>query len=702
MVGTSVSVGGMPPADRPDSIDRRKLLRGAGALAAAAQFGTLGGCSAAAQGDALESAVAALAGLDPLRPEEFGATGRAGDDQTPAFAALLGEARRRGRAHIELRKGATYALSNPHLFGGMRELLIEGNGATIMNARAMVKLEIFDSNFAPFRSPVPVLPNGIEPLDFGTTQGNGKLDLGMRIRSAARGATTLASFDGTPLPSGPLLVYGWDRLGFDSVPPCPMAFEWVTGQRIPGRPDQVRLAAPLRFDYDAQAPEVAYTNDRSQRYGAVRVFSLRRGEGRYRAFTELDLLALRDVRFAPSARITAPGQELYNGVAGFGGARRILLERVSARRMFVNFAELVRIRGSQVEQDFEIDKILGRVEIESSTIGALIGALGAREVALGPGTVITGGTALAPIDLLEARGARFSGDAMSHRALIGLYAHGSKAVRLESCTFVATAPQADRLVEAPFFEAAVRRFSRGELALSRAEYDRSGIFRNLFPGAALYDSANRKIGRVRRLPWCPDGDLLAGDVHIGIDELVPLAAAFRLRMPVIAGLTLRKAVIEGRYAAQVPAIFGTDPHRLGPSILAVVDGLEIGTTTIQFDSAIAASDRPGHTFLIAFGRSFVPAQLKFEIVKPAGSAAGSIFVGADKDTGGDIDLLRAVRATVGGARLLSATGRTLLAGDGAAEFPAGGLSAIRIIDPTRGLPAAARAHWKLTVQGSFR
>ena len=164
----------MPPADRPDSIDRRKLLRGAGALAAAAQFGVLGGCSAAAQGDALDSAVAALASLAPLRPEDFGATGRAGDDQTRAFAALLGEARRRGRAHIALRKGAIYALSNPHLFGGMRELLIEGQGATIMNARAMVKLETFDSNYAPFRSPVPVLPNGIEPLDFGTTQEIGR------------------------------------------------------------------------------------------------------------------------------------------------------------------------------------------------------------------------------------------------------------------------------------------------------------------------------------------------------------------------------------------------------------------------------------------------------------------------------------------------------------------------------------------------
>ena len=72
-------------------------------------------------------------------------------------------------------------------------------------------------------------------------------------------------------------------------------------------------------------------------YSAVRVFSLSRAEGRFRAFEELDVLALRDVRFVPSPRISAAGQELYNGVAGFGGARMILLERVSARRLFVNF-----------------------------------------------------------------------------------------------------------------------------------------------------------------------------------------------------------------------------------------------------------------------------------------------------------------------------------------------------------------------------
>ena len=684
-------------------LDRRTLIGGAGGLALASQLGLLGGCKAAAQGDALEAAVAALAALSPLHPEDFGATGRAADDQTRAFDALLGGARRSGRARIVLRAGATYALFNPFVFGGLRELLIEGNGATIINARAAaLKIETFDANYAPFRSPVPVLPNGIEPLDFGRLQGSGKLDLGLRICSAAQGSTSMTSLDGTLLPPGRLLVYGWDRYGLDSVPPCPMSFEWATGQRVAGRSDQLRLSAPLRFAYDAQAPETAFSNDRTQRYGAARMISLSRSEGSYRAFAELDVLALRDVRFAPSARIRAPGQEAYNGVAGFGGARMILLERVSARRLFVNFAELVRIRGARVEQDLEIDKLLGRVEIEASAIGSLVGALGAREVVIGAGTVVSGGTALAPIDLLEARGARFSGDASSERALIGFYAHGSKAVRLDGCSFGATKPQADRLIEAPYFEAAVRRVARGELALSRAEYQRSGIFRNLFAGALLYDSANRLIARITRLPWCPNGDLLAGEVHIGIDELVPLATAFRLRVAVVAGLTLRDATIDGAYAANVGAIFGTEPHRTGNSILAGVEGLEIGTRAIRFDSSITAIDQPGHTFLIALGRSFVPTLLRFEIVKAAGIGAAAILVGADDDAGRDLALLRAVRPAVVGERRFSAGTRTLMAGDVPSEFPAGGLSAIRIVDPSRALPSALRARWRLTLEGSFR
>jgi len=687
------------PAPGNGKIDRRTVLSGAGGLALATQ---LGGCrSATAQGDALEAAVAALARLDPLRPEDFGASGRAGDDHTRAFAAMLTEARKRGRARILLRAGATYALFNPFIWGGLRELLVDGSGATLMNARTALKLDTYDANYAPFRSPVPVLPNGVEPLDFGPTQGGGKLDLGVRIRSAARGATVIASLDGTPLAPGRLLVYGWDRYGLDSVPPCPMCLEWVSGTRVAGRPDQLRLSAPLRFAYDSQAPETVFSNDPAQRYGAARVYLLARAKGRFQAFDELDVLALRDVRFAPSPRIRAPGELSYNGVAGFGGARSILLERVTARRLFVNFAELVRMRGVRVEQDLEIDKMLGRVEISDSTIGSLVGAIGAREVSLGAGTVVTGGTSLAPIDRLEARGTRFSGDVQSDRALIGFYVHGSASVQLEDCTFAAANRQADRLVEGQFFEATARRVARGQLALSRAEYQRSGIFRNLFVGATLYDPANRAIARVTRLPWCPGGDLVAGDVHLGIEELASLVSPLRLRVPVLAGLTVRNASIVGAYAANISAVFGTDPRRAGPSILAAVDGLEIGTKSIRFTSDVTAFDRPGHTFLIVLGRSFVATRLRFEIVRAASGASGPILVGADSDAGRDLTVLRAVRSGVVGQRLLSPSARTLLVGDVAGEFPAAGLSAIRVVDPTRALGLAARARWVLTLEGAF-
>ena len=342
------------------------------------------------------------------------------------------------------------------------------------------------------------------------------------------------------------------------------------------------------------------------------------------------------------------------------------------------------------------------MEIDSSTIGSLVGAIGAREVVIGAGTVVSGGTALAPIDLLEARGALFSGDALSNRALIGFYAHGSKAVRLDNCSFSAKQPQADRLIEAPFFEAAARRVGRGEIALSRAEYQRSGIFRNLFVGAQLYDPANRPIARIVRLPWCPDGDLLGGDVHIGIEELIPLAGTIRLRVPVVARLTVREALIRGPYASKVSATFGTDPRRTGGSILASVDGLELGPGSIRFDSTIATLDQPGHTFLLPLGRSFVPTVLKFAIVRNAASTAGPILVGADSDAGRELAMLRAVRPSIAGERRFSAGLRGLLPGDFAGEFPAGGISAIRIVDPTRALPLAARAHWKLTLVGSFR
>ena len=690
-----------PPTARLEGLDRRTVIAGSLAVAAAVPFAALGGCSASAQGDSLEAAVAALARLDPLRPEDFGATGRTGDDQTAALGAMMAEARRRGRARVQFQPRATYAGTNPFIWGGLAELLIEGRGATLVTARAATSMTTFAANFAPFRSPMPILPNGIEPLGVDASQDFAKLDFGMRIRSARRGATMLESLDGSPLPTGRLLVYGWDRMGIDSVPPCPSCFEWVTATVVSGRRNTVRLSTPLGAAYDENAPDVAAPNDPTQRYGAARVMGLDRAQGRFRAFAEMNLLAIRDVVFARSAQIRIAGSETFNGVAGFGGARDVLLENVTAPRLFVTCAERVRMRGVRVAEDLEIDKLLGRVEIEDSTIGSLVGALGAREVHLGAGTKVLRGTWLGPIDSLVAQGAQFGGDAGSPRALIGFYAHGSRAVRLERCMFIADDPQNDRLVEAQFFEAQFRGVVPGELAIARAEFQRSGIFRNLFVGATLFDAANRPVARISRMPWCPDGDVLHGDVRVGVEERVPLPRSSRLRLPVIAGLSIVEPTIAGPFAANVAAVFGTDSSRTGNSILATVDGLEIGAKAIRFDSSVAGFDRPGHTFTIVLGRSFVPTLLRFEIVG-SGASRSPLLIAADDDSGRDVAMLRAVNPQSLGERRVSGNSAALKPGDVAGLFPATGISAIRVIDPTRAGGTTARARWRLVLEGAFR
>ena len=646
---------------------------------------------AAAEADTLEAAVAALAALDPLRPEDFGATGR-GEDQTRALAAMMAEARRRGRARIVLRAGATYAGTNPFVWGGLHELLIEGNGAQLMSARTNSPPGSFDANFAPFQSPTAVLPNGVEPLDFGPLQGAGKADLGIRLRSAAKGARLLASLDGTPLPSGPLIVYCWDRFGLDGMPPSPMCWEWVDATPVQGAPDRLQLRVPLRYAYDAQAPEFAFKSDPSVRYGAVRALPLARRAGRFRELVPLEFLAVRDVRLVGNPRLGRTGTAADAVIAGFGGARRILLERITARNLFVNCAESVTIRGAVVVEDLEIDKLLGTVTLEDCAIGSLVGAIGAREVVVGPGTRVARGTWLAPTESLVARGARFAGDTGSTRALIGFYVHGSRAVTLESCTFEANNPEADRFAEAAFFTAAFRLAAADQLALSRAAYDSSGLFRNLFFGAVLFDPNNRPAARVTRLPWCPGGDLLHGEVRIGIAPLARLGAAPQLRLPVIAGLTIRDPKVVGAYASRISTVFGTSPNRAADSLLAVVDGLELGAQSIRLTSDLTALDQPNHSFYTLLGRSFVPSALRFEVVRPARRAAGAIYLGADTDDGRDVALLRGVD--------LSRTG--IHQADPGAILTGAGILSLRVNDPSRALPVADRARWLLAVEGRFR
>ena len=669
---------------------RRGVLAAAGAATVAP---LLNGCAghAATEPAKLEAAVAALVALEPLRPEDFGATGRGGD-QTRALAAMMAEARRRGRARIVLRAGASYAGTNPFIWGGLRELLIEGNGAQLSSARTTKPPGSFEANFAQFRSPTAMLPNGVELLDFGASQGGGKTDLGIRLRSAAKGATMLASLDGAPLPVGPLLVYGWDRLGFDGMPPSPMCWEWVDADPVAGAPDRVRLRAPLRYGYDEKAPEYAFTSDPGLRYGAARVLPLARRGGAMRELVPLDLLVVRDVRFPLNPRFDAKEDVAFSGIVGFGGARHILLERIVAPNLFVNCAETVTLRGATIAEDFEIDKLLGTVTLEDCTIGKLVGAIGAREVVVGPGTRVARGTWLAPTEALIARGARFAGDVGSTRALIGFYVHGSRAVTLESCTFEASNPEADRFVEAAFFTAAFRLAAADQLALSRAAYDASGVFRNLFVGAVLFDQRNRPAARVTRLPWCPGGDLLRGEVRIGIAQLARLGSAPQLRLPVIAGLTIRDPKVEGPHAARITTVFGTSPNRTADSLLAVVDGLELGARSIRLTSDITALDQPNHSFYTLPGRSFVPSALRFEVVRPARRATGVIFVGADTDDGRDVSLLRGVDLSRTGVQQADLGG--ILAG--------AGILSLRVNDPSRALPAADRARWLLAVEGRFR
>ena len=669
---------------------RRGVLAVAGAATVAP---LLNGCAghAATERDGTEAAIAALAALEPLRPEDFGATGR-GEDQTRALAAMMAEARRRGRARIVLRAGATYAGTNPFVWGGLRELLIEGHGAALTSARNTKPPGSFDANFAPFQSPTAVLPNGVDPLDFGPLQGAGKADLGIRLRSASKGATVLSSLDGAPLPPGPYIVYGWDRLFLDGMPPSPICWEWVDADPVAGAPDRVRLRAPLRYAYDAQAPEFAFKNDPTLRYGAVRALPLARRTGRFRELVPLDLLVVRDVRFPANPRFSAKEDVAFAGIVGFGGARRIVLERIAARNMFVNCAETVAIRGAVVTDDLEIDKLLGTVTLEDCTIGKLVGAIGAREVVLGPGTRVVGGTWLAPTERLVARGARFAGDNGSTRALIGFYVHGSRAVTLESCTFEANNPEADRFAEAAFFTAAFRLAAADQLALSRAAYDSSGLFRNLFVGAVLFDPNNRPAARVTRLPWCPGGDLLHGEVRIGIAPLARLGPAPQLRLPVIAGLTIRDPKVEGAYASRISTVFGTSPNRAADSLLAVVDGLELGAQSIRLTSDLTALDQPNHSFYTLLGRSFVPSALRFEVVRPARRAAGAIYLGADTDDGRDVALLRGVD--------LSRTG--IHQANPGAILTGAGILSLRVNDPSRALPAADRARWLLAVEGRFR
>lgn len=652
--------------------------------------------------------------VDPLReaaddlseiilfPEDFGADGLSTSNQNAAFEALMIVARTVGKATISLTPGSTYTVTNPFMFGGCRELVIEGNGATLMNYRTgdPTALGIYVANFAPFRSPVAFAPNGVEVQTYGT--GQSANDYGVTISTVAMGATSVTTVGGSIIPAGRALVYGWDRYGVDGFPPTASYFEYVDVS-VAGA--TATLRQKLRYGYDASAPEKT-TSDRA---GVARLLSLVRTAGaNQRAHTDMDSLTVRNLTFATNPGQNAAGNATYNGVPAFGGAKRVILENLTAPYLFFNCAEYVECTGLKIAYDLEIDKMLGTVVIGAGCeINNLVGALGTMRVFIHDDAHIYGTNALCPMELLDIGAASIGGlGAFAETSFLSNYvSYGSAEVRIHDTRFVADNSTVDRIVQ-PFAKSLTPTItSTTVLTATRAAYDASGWQGVIRLGSLIY-AGNIPVAVVTRMPYVPTPPLTTGDVAIGYKLLGgAIAGATALSIPVLQDVRISGERIEGTYARQITAPLGSDVVAAGNKLCNLRTD-QIRENGFWFDQTLSEYARASNIYEFSLGRGFRVTSIEFDVTRiavDAGAVTGVLKARSVLDT--TLALVDTIDLKTGGAtarRVLASGGLT---GGGGADligtgaFPTTAIVSIRFTDGSKALTEGNRAGWRCNVMG---
>ena len=628
-----------------------------------------------------------------FRPEDFGwlesATAAA---QNAALESMMAAARLVGAATIRLEEGRTYKLTNPFMWGGLRKLTIEGSRAKLMNGRSTI-VGTSDANLQPWRSPVPMLTNGTGLYVSG-------IDMGFTVATAEAGATTLTATSGTPT-LGWGWVYGWDRYGSGGFPPTASYREPIYVTAVVG--STFTLATPLLHRYDAAAPET--TINGTPQAGAARVVMLDRAAGTYAANVWMDTLAIHDLELVTSPDLTAT---VVNGLGGFGGARKVLIDGLIAPKFNVSLCEEAEVRRTVCSGDFEIDKMVGSVLTEDCDFYNVVGGLGCASIYIGRGTRVRNNLQLAPTELLhihqdaQINAANVFIPPATSRYLVGNYAYGSAKTIIDGPTITVSNVNSDRVFEAGKFTLSTYTATATTITCTRANYDASGWQKAIRVGTRIY-SGNTPVAIVRQMPTVPSGSLFTADVQIGI-ELIGPSLSGALSIPVVRDVVIGDIRFEGPYQSQVRTTLGPDVAVVGDKLTRVRDS-GIRETEIAFGSEMTAYDpEADNAFMFSFGSAFRVTEIYLDVTRAAvsGGAVG-MFLGGDQADGTNIGIVASLDLKTVGRRALTASGLTILGADvlGGAGYglPASPLVDFRFTDNSRALAAGNRAAWRIVARG---
>lgn len=561
-------------------------------------------------------------------PEMFGAVGDGTTDDTAAFTAIGNLGRANGFLELVMTNGKTYVWTNPFTLAGIPYRRIRGEGANLMNNRArdggnnLIGVTI---NYACFVDANPFWPNGAGPYAGGA-------QFGTTINSASSGAGTITVTSGA-CPLGPVLIYGFDRLGAGGFPPCPTCFEYNFVISNGGGSATGTLRNQLQHNYDSQWPSIA--NGSGAFDGPAKVLSCNAN-----IVPWCQESIIEDLNFVKNPAFptgTPPGSpaaaDAENGAFQLSGTDVSIMRRCTAFLGNVTASRKITLEDCDISNiiypvfGFQVDKCIELFESNDCKYGTLYGAGAAVKKVVSRRNKVTLKCGLFPIEHLECENDVFAcQDQASAAAAVGNSTIGSAKVRFNHCVFVPPTT-VNRIMESHIITCVFQVVSVGSTSTtiafgpggaspaSRNAYLAAQIMRVIRIGTILRNAAGFPAFRVTRMPYTT-GDPVTGDVLMDGDNLSNFSSGDTLAIPCNPDVENNNGLYDGSFASQLTSFWG-NAFFLTPYPQSRTRDRYISDNTFRITSDMNNPPQGSNVFRMQLGTPFMISAVVVEVSRAA-------------------------------------------------------------------------------------
>lgn len=658
--------------------------------------------------------------------EQFGALGTTKldgsviTDDSAAMNAAADYGRYFGQLIISGNGNAVYTINgNPYFLVDIPNVLdIDWHGATLVNLYGHYhSTNPFSANFNTLITTGMMLPNG--PTTYAGCVVNG-----LPITTAAQGATTITAADGaTVIPPGEYLITAQNRQ--DNVIGFPPSASYLEYAAVTTGGVTATLQEPLQNPYEQYSPQL--TNGPYATFGPAWAYPLSSTNNgiltpesgcSYTPYVITQYMSMKNLNCAAPPGYIGPANQA--GKITLGGAWVGKYSGINCPLVYVTTGKDIEYDDAQVSlggvtsasTTLEIDKLIDHMRLKNIRVGTeLSSAYGVNDLDIDD-SYIASGMNLEPVRSLNFHGGTIASTVSpTSHTLIGPSDPGVPITIIDRTRLLPNSV-VDHMLDTGAYPITVGSVatvsSVTTISMTRTAWNAAWPFVGQARiGSYLYDANNMPAFLITRGFYCPDTNVLTGNVAFDGVALEPITPSEVLKIwNVGTRFEWNTARVDGPYANDLTTTFGTLGAAVFPTLDLVAPERPASGTELKYSQANTYPFRVAG-YGIPIGGKFFPDQIIIDVHVAASGASTLELRNKSTESGGFSVMVQAIDLTTVGTRILDRQGNSLLGSDtlgsgGGIVSPGTYLQYILINDGSAAFQATAgQAQYTITLKGRF-